>query len=114
MSEDTGDDQEMSTDTKAAVMVRRLKVNDLMATASLQGAVCDTLAPATAPRPQEPEEYYYDSEDSVLDLDEEYPSLGEHIIEWQVTRQGAASLPPWCLPDFGQLEWSCYDREPGL
>ena len=23
------------------------------------------------------------TDDSVLDLDEEYPGLGEHIIEWQ-------------------------------
>ena len=32
---------------------------------------------ATAPRPQDPEEFYYDSDDSVLDLDEEYPGLGK-------------------------------------
>ena len=56
-----------------------------MATASLQRAVCDTLAPATAPRPQDPEEFYYNSDDSVLDLDEEYPGVGECIIEWQAT-----------------------------
>ena len=62
------------------------------------------LVPATAPRPQDPEEFYYDSDDSVLDLDKEYPGLGEHIIEWQATRQGTASLPGWCLPNFGQLE----------
>ena len=30
--------------------------------------------------PQDPEELYYDSDDSVLDLDEEYPGLGERII----------------------------------
>ena len=52
------DDQEMSTDTEAAVTVRRLKVSDPMAIASLQRAVCDTLVPATAPRPQDPEEFY--------------------------------------------------------
>ena len=84
-SEDTDDDQEMSTDTEAAVMVRQLKVNDPVATASLQGAVCDMLMPATDPRPQELEEYYYDSDDSVLNLDEEYLGLGERIIEWQAT-----------------------------
>ena len=54
--------------------------------------------------PQNPEEFYYDSDDSILDLDEEYPGLGEHIIEWQATRRGAASLPGWHPPDFGQLE----------
>ena len=51
--------------------------------ASLQSTVHDTLALATAPRPQDLEEFYYDSDDSVLDLDEEYPGLGERIIEWQ-------------------------------
>ena len=113
-SKDAEDDQEMSTDTKATLMVRRLKVNDPMATASLQGAVHDTLAPATAPRLQESDENYYDSDDSVLDLDEEYPGLGECIIEWQATRQGTASLPPWHPPNFGQLEQSCYSKEPDL
>ena len=80
---DVDDDQEMSTDMEAAVTVRRLKVSNPVTTALLQRAVCDTLAPATAPRPQDPEEFYYDSDDSVLDLDEEYPGLGECIIEWQ-------------------------------
>ena len=37
----------------------------------------DMLMLATAPRPQDPEEFYYNSDDSVLDLDEEYPGLGE-------------------------------------
>ena len=68
---DVDDDQEMSTDTEAAVTVRRLKVNDPVAMASLQRAMRDTLALATAPRPQDPEEFYYDSDDSVLNLDEE-------------------------------------------
>ena len=54
-----------------------------MATASLQRVVHDMLMPATAPRPQDPEEFYYNWDDSVLKLDEEYPGLGEHIIEWQ-------------------------------
>ena len=80
---DADDDQEMSTDTEAAVTVRRLKVSNPLATASLQRAVHDTLAPATAPRPQDPEEFYYDSDDSVLN--EEYLGLGECIIEWQAT-----------------------------
>ena len=70
-------DQEMSTDTEAAVTVRKLRVSDPVATVSLQQAVHDTLVPATALRPQEPEELHYDSDDSVLDLDEEYPGLGE-------------------------------------
>ena len=75
------DDQEMSTDMEAAVTVGRLQVGDPMATASLQRAMCDTLTPATALRPQDLEEFYYDLDDSVLNLDEEYPGLGERIIE---------------------------------
>ena len=83
VNRDADDDQEMSTDTEAAVTVRRLQVSNPMATVSLQRAVRDTLTLATAPRPQDLEEFYYDSDDSVLNLDEEYPGLGEHIIEWQ-------------------------------
>ena len=79
-------------------------MSDPVATASLQRAMHDTLALATALRPQDLEEFYYDSDDSVLDLDEEYPGLGECIIEWQAARQGTASLPGWHPPNFGQLE----------
>ena len=98
----------MSTDTEAAVTVRQLQVSDPMATASLQRAVYDTLVLATALRPQDLEEFYYDSDDSVLNLDEEYPGLGERIIEWQATQWGTVSLLGWRLPNFGQLEQSCY------
>ena len=66
----------MSTDTEAANTVRHLQLHCLVATVSLQMAVREALAPATATRPQE-EEYHYNSDDSVLDLDEEYPGLGE-------------------------------------
>ena len=111
---DADDDQEMSTNTEAAVTVRRLKVSDPVAMASLQRAVRDMLLPATALRPQDPEELYYDSDDSVLDLDEEYPGLGECIIEWQAAQWGATSLPGWHPPNFGQLERSCYEKEPDL
>ena len=101
----------MSTNTEAAMMVRRLKVDDPIASASLQGAVHDMLMPATASRTQEQEEYYYDSDDSVLDLDQEYLGLVECIAEWQATRQGATPMPAWHQPNFGQLEQSCYDKE---
>ena len=111
---DVDNDQEMSTDTEATVTVRRLQVSDPVATVSLQRAVHDTLIPATAPRPQDPEEFYYDSDDSVLDLDEEYPGLGECIIEWQAAQWGATSLLGWHPPDFGQLERSCFEKEPNL
>ena len=60
-------------------------MSDPVAMALLQRAVHDMLTPATAPRAQDPEEFYYDLDDSVLDLDEEYPGLGECIIEWQAT-----------------------------
>ena len=89
-------------------------MSDPVATASLQRAVRDTLAPATALRPQDLGEFYYDSDDSVLDLDEEYPGLGECIIEWQAAQRGTASLLGWCPPNFGQLERSCYEKEPDL
>ena len=89
-------------------------MSDPVATASLQQAMRDTLALATAPRPQDPEEFYYDLDNSVLDLDEEYPGLGECIIEWQATRRGAAALPGWRPPNFGQVECSCYEKEPYL
>ena len=59
------------------------------------------LVPATAPSLQEQEEYYYDSDDSVLNLDEEYPGLGKCIVEWQVARRGAIPMPAWCPPNFG-------------
>ena len=107
-------DQEMSTDTEAVMMVRRLKVDDPVASASLRGAVHNMLMLATAPRPQEQEEYYYDSDDSVLNLDEEYLGLAECIVEWQATRWGATPMPAWHQPNFGQLEWSCYNKEPDL
>ena len=65
----------MSTNTEAANTVRHLQLHCPEATASLQMAVCEALAPATAARPEQ--DYYYDSDDSVLDLDEEYPDLAE-------------------------------------
>ena len=59
----------MSTDMEAANTVRCLQLHCPAATALLQMAVHEALTPATATRPQE-EEYYYDSDDSVLNLDE--------------------------------------------
>ena len=56
----------MSTDMEAANTVRRLQLHCPVATALLQMAVHEALAPATAARPLE-QEYYYDSDDSVLD-----------------------------------------------
>ena len=57
--------------------------------------------PATAASLQE-EEYQYDSDDSVLDLDEEYLGLAELVMQWQAAHQSAACAPPWQPSDFGQ------------
>ena len=54
-----------------------------MATASLQEAVCEALVLDVAAQLQE--EYYYDSDDSVLDIDEEYPDLVQKVGQWQAT-----------------------------
>ena len=60
----------MSTNTEAAETVRRLQLDSPAAAVSLQVAVCEALAPATATWPQEEEEeYYYNSDDSVLNID---------------------------------------------
>ena len=80
---DPGEDQDMSTDTEVARLVRRLQVGDPVVSASLQEAVRNSLMPAMAPRPQE-QEYYYDSDDSVLDLDAEFPNIAEWVVEWQM------------------------------
>ena len=69
----------MSTDMEATNTVRRLQLHCPAATASLQMAVHEALAPATATQPQE--EYHYDSDDSVLNLDEEYPDLAEQVVQ---------------------------------
>ena len=84
----------MSTDTEAANTVRHLQLHCPAATASLQMAMCEALAPATAAQLQE-EEYQYDSDDSVLDLDEEYPGLAEWVMQWRAAHQCAACAPPW-------------------
>ena len=73
-----------------------------MASVSLQEAIRNKLMLATAPRPQE-QEYYYDSDNSVLDLDEEFPDLAEWVVEWQAAQRGAASTPAWRPSNFGQI-----------
>ena len=69
----------MSTNMEATNTVRCLQLHCQAATASLQMAVHEALVPATATRPQE--EYHYDSDDSVLNLDEEYPDLAERVVQ---------------------------------
>ena len=103
----------MSTDTEVANTVRRLQLHCPVATASLQMAVREALAPATAARLQE-EEYQYNSDDSVLDLDEEYPGLAEWVVQWRATRQGATCAPPWRPSNFGRPEQSHFNKLPDL
>ena len=102
----------MSTNTEAANTVRHLQLHCPAATASLQMAVHEALMPATAARPQE--EYHYDSDDSVLDLDEEYPDLAERVVQWRAARQSAACTPPWWPSNFGRSEQSHFNKLPDL
>ena len=81
---DLDKEESMSTDTEAAKTVRRLQLDSPATTALLQVAVHEALMPATAARPQEvEEEYYYNSDDSVLNIDEQYPELAERVVQWQ-------------------------------
>ena len=107
------EEESMSTDTEAAETIRQLNLQCSESTESLQIALREVLAPATAPRPIK-EEYYYDSDDSVVDLDEQYPELKERIVQWQATQRGAASAPPWCPPNFGQEERAALSCLPDL
>ena len=102
----------MSTNTEAANTVRCLQLHCPAATASLQMAVREALALATAARPQE--EYHYDSDDSVLDLDEEYLDLAERVMQWLAAHQSAACAPPWQPSDFSQPEQSHFNKLPDL
>ena len=91
----------MSTDIEAAESVQQLNLQCPTATESLQVAVHKALVPATAAQPQE-EEYYYDLDDLMLDINEQYPELAERVVQWQATQQGTASAPLWRPSHFGQ------------
>ena len=78
------EDEYMSIDIEAAQTVQWLQLHCPTAMALLQVAVHEALALATATRPQE-QEYYYNSDDLVLDHDEEYPDLAEQVVQWQAT-----------------------------
>ena len=83
---DLDEEESMSTDTEAAETVRRLQLDSPAAAASLQVAVHEALMLATATRLwEDSEEYYYDSDDSVLDIDEQYTELAERVMQWQAT-----------------------------
>ena len=112
---DLDEEESMSTDTEAAETVRRLWLDSPAAAALLLVAVCEALAPATAAWPQEDEEkYYYNSDDSVLDIDEQYRELAERVVHWQATWWDAASVLPWRQPDFGQKQWPFSVKLPDL
>ena len=113
MKENQESDDCMSTDMEAANTVRRLQLHCLAARASLQMAVHEALMPATAARPQE-EEYHYDSDDSVLNLDEEYPGLAEQVMQWWAACQSATCTPPWQPSDFSRPEQSHFNKLPDL
>ena len=113
MQENQESDDCTSTDTEADNTVRCLQLHCPAAMVSLQMAMREALVPATATRPQE-EEYQYDSDDSVLDLDEEYPGLAERVVQWQAGHQGAACAPPWWPSDFGRPEQSHFNKLPDL
>ena len=103
----------MSTNTEAANTVRHLQLHCPVAMASLQMAMREVLMPATAAQPQE-EEYQYDSDNSVLDLDEAYLGLAEHIMQWQAAHRGTACAPPWQPSDFSRRKQSHFNKLPDL
>ena len=98
-----------STDTEATNTVRRLQLHCPAATEHVHEA----LVPATAARPQE-EEYQYDSDDSVLDLDEEYLGLAERVVQLRAAHQSTACAPLWWPTDFGRPEQSHFNKLPDL
>ena len=111
--EDQDRDHKMSINTEASQNVSQLHLNDQGASESLWEAMHDTLAQATAPQPEE-EEYYYDSDDLVVDLDAKCPEMVQWMVEWVEVKKARALLPPWCSGDFGESEHICYGREPHL
>ena len=112
---DLDEEESMSTNTEATETVRRLQLDSPAATVSLQVAVCKALMLATAARLQEKEEeYYYDSDDLVINIDEQYPKLAERVVQWQAARWDTASVPPWRQPDFSQEQRLPSDKLPDL
>ena len=99
MQENQESDDCVSTNTEAANTVRPLQH--------------EALVLATATRQQE-EEYQYDSDDSVLDLDEEYPGLAEQVVQWRAACRGTACAPPWRPSNFGRPEQSHFNKLPDL
>ena len=76
---DLDEEEYMSTKT-----VQQLQLHCPTAMASLQVAMREVLVPATAAQLQE-QEYYYDSDDSVLHINEQCLKLAEWVVQWQAT-----------------------------
>ena len=76
-------------------------------------AMHDALTPATAARPQE-QEYQYDTDDSVLNLDEEYPGLAEWVVQWWDALQSTICALLWQPSDFRRPEQSHFNKLPDL
>ena len=74
------EEESMSTDMEATETIRQLNLQCPESTESLQVAMHEALALATAARPTE-EEYYYDSDDLVLDIDKQFPELAERVMQ---------------------------------
>ena len=100
VSQGKEDDEDMSTDTEAAEAVYQLSMHCSTATSVLQSAIREVLAPATAARPgeeEEPPEYFYDSNDSVVDLG----AMDPEGAQQEITLDDDATVPPWRPTEFG-------------
>ena len=109
------EEEGMSTDTEAAEAVNRLRLQCPEATNTLDRVVHKVLAPAMATRPEDEEEededeYRYDSDDSVVDLNEQYPEVATR----NRTIQSTDTSVPWRPDNFGSQERATLNRAPDL
>ena len=72
-----------------------LQLHCLAATASLQMAMREVLMRWPPPPIHKRRSISTTPDDSVLDLDEEYPGLAEQVMQLQAAHQSAACAPPW-------------------
>ena len=93
---DEGEEQYMSTDTEAAEAMYQLSIQCPEATSALQTAIREVLVPAMATQPGEEEDqhkYFYDSNDSVVDLDAQGPELTQRFEQRQISLDDDAAVP---------------------
>ena len=113
--QDLEEDECMSTDTEAANTVRRLQLHCPTAMVSLQVAVHEALTYQPQPPDDRSKSTHYDSNDSVLDLDEGIPRVSRMgcavagCLHW-----GTASTPLWRPSIFSRPEQSYFDKLPDL